>query len=248
MVDENKKAKIDKIDFEEDNLIEEEVSQTSSSDTNKETEIDELDLDELIEETEEQLKDDSTKEEKEEVSRETVAEEKPKKKLPLKLILNIVLAILIVLFSILTILEIRKKPIINSGFFIINKKIVWISKSKIEQAEKEQQIKKYNFNLKLAYEFKSINGMKILSANIYTKFSSKAKIPMDKLYEVIKDNIYKNFDNLTDNRFIEDIPNFKTKISEIITSQIIQNLKNLVPDINLKEAEKNINFISFKLG
>ncbi len=246
MVDENNKAKIDKIDFEENEEVEETFDIDSLQGSGKETEIDELDLDELIEETEDQIKEDVI-EETTDVSHETVEPEKPKKKIPFKLIFIVLLSILIILFSVLIILELRKKPKVISGYLIINKKIVWISKSKIKIAEKEQEIKKYNFNLKLAYEFKSVNGMKILSANIFTKFSSKASIPMDKLYAVIKDNIYKSFDNVTKDKFVEDIPNFKTKISEIIINDILNDLKNFVPDINIKEAKKNINFITFKI-
>ncbi len=215
----------------------------------RKTELDKLDIDQLIEETEEVVKEDiEKKEEESKKKQEKEQEEKPKKKLPLKLILRGFLLLIILVFTLLSVLEYMKKPSIKSGFYSINKKIVWISKHKIEENKIKSLIKNYNFNLKIAYKFNSINGIKILSATLYTKFTSKTDVPLDKLYEVIKKDIYLKFKKLTFNKYLEDIPKYSNVISEIIQNTTLDILKKNIPDINMKEVKKNLNFTTFLIS
>ncbi len=215
----------------------------------RKTELDKLDIDQLIEETEEVVKEDiEKKEEESKKKQEKEQEEKPKKKLPLKLILRGFLLLIILVFTLLSVLEYMKKPSIKSGFYIINKKIVWLSKHKIEENKIKSLIKNYNFNLKIAYKFNSINGIKILSATLYTKFTSKTDVPLDKLYEVIKKDIYLKFKKLTFNKYLEDIPKYSNVISEIIQNTTLDILKKNIPDINMKEVKKNLNFTTFLIS
>ena len=215
----------------------------------RKTELDKLDIDQLIEETEEVVKEDiEKKEEESKKKQEKEQEEKPKKKLPLKLILRGFLLLIILVFTLLSVLEYMKKPSIKSGFYIINKKIVWLSKHKIEENKIKSLIKNYNFNLKIAYKFNSINGIKILSATLYTKFTSKTDVPLDKLYEVIKKDIYLKFKKLTFNKYLEDIPKYSNVISEIIQNTTLDILKKDIPDINMKEVKKNLNFTTFLIS
>jgi hypothetical protein len=102
------------------------------------------------------------------------------------------------------VLELTKKIPIKTGYYKIDKKTLWISEKKIMEEKIKSEIKKYRFNLKVAYKFSSINGIKILSALLFTTFHSKTDIPLEKLYKIIKEKVYKKFKEATLDKYIED--------------------------------------------
>ena len=213
------------------------------------TTIDELDIDELIEETKELLEDDidvGASKTDEETSKSKDESEKPKKKkLPILPALSVVLFIVTVFFGFLTIKEARKKPVIKTGFFVINKKINFITKEKIKQQTIKQETTVYNFKLLIAYKFASISGIKILKSVVYTKFSSKALVPLDKLYSLINNKIYKDFSELSKGKYLEDIKNYKKTLSAIIKQDTLEIIKNVIPDVDMRTVKKNFKINEF---
>ncbi len=218
-------------------------------DSKQKTTIDELDIDELIEETKDLLDDeDSSEQEKKDTSQEkseTKQEDKKKRKIPVLYITWILLVIIILLLAFLCFKEYRKKPKINTGFFTINKKIVFISQKKRLAEKLKNEIKKYDFKLLIAYKFASVSGIKIIKAVIKTKFYTKADVPLDKLYSLIKDKVYSDFKELTKGKYIEDIKNNRNIIADIIKKDTLKIICETIPGINKELVKKNLKFGDF---
>ena len=209
------------------------------------TTIDELDIDELIEETKDLLDEEEPEQPKKEEPPEKPKEEKKKKKIPVFPIIWVFLSILIVFLTFLFFKELKRKPDVKTGYFTINKKIIYISNKKIALQKLKNEIKKYDFKLLIAYKFASVSGIKIMKALVITKFSSKADVPLNKLYSLIKDKIYKQFKKLTKGKYIEDIKNYRNIIVKIIKENTLETIKDVIPGINMDKVRKNFKIDEF---
>ena len=151
------------------------------AENDRRTELDKLDIDELIEQTEEIVKEDQKKQQEEtdkSLKEESETEEKPKKKLPVQLILRIVIGFVILVFIILSILESIKKIPVKTGYYKINRQILWISKKKITEEKIKSEIKEYRLNLKVAYNF-------FVDALLEDK-RTQDKLKVDSIEEIVK--------------------------------------------------------------
>ncbi len=218
----------------------------------KKTELDKLDIDKIIEEIKEEDIEEQSIEKKSEPKKEESkkdSDKKPKKdkKKLIFFILWIFIFVIIILMGILTYKEMNKKIFVKSGYYKINPEVIYLSKEKQQQAIIEKTYETYNFNLEIAYEFNGVYTKKILACQVACNFKSKYKIDLNKLYAYIKNEIFKKFKKLTANRFLEEIPNYNSKVSLIIENTILNSIVKFCPDVNKNKLKQTLNFVIFRI-
>ena len=211
-----------------------------------------LDVNEILEEVKKEEKKEEVKsssKEEEKASDEKKEEEKPKKNFK-KIIF---LGLWIVLFMIgtstgyLAYKEANKKYLVSSPYIKVNPKVIYITEKKKIESKIKSEIKSYNFNLTLAYEFNGISSKRILTCQVTCIFKSKYRVDMQKLYSYIKSNIFHDFKKLVDDKFLEEIPNYISKLSVIIQQNVENGILKAFPDVNKKEIEKTLNFVVYRI-
>lgn len=224
----------------------------------KKTELDKLDIEEIIDEIKEEdveeevLEKDIEEEKKEEKSSEE-KEEKEKKPSFLKnkkiifLTIWIILGITSIIFAYLAYKEKTKIIHVYSIHILINHEVIYLSKEKKQQAEKEKLYHKYNFNFLFAYEFNGVNSKRILSTQVTCILKTKYEVDLSQLYAYIKSNIIKELKKLTDGKFLEEIPDYEKKISLIIQNNIINAILKVCPDLKKEDIMKTFNFVVFTI-
>ena len=224
----------------------------------KKPELDKLNIDELIDEIKdkEQIESEDQekkKEERREIESPQTDEDKKEKKSLFKnkkiifFILWILLFIISMLFAFLAYKEKTKIVHVYSIPIIINTEVIYLSKEKKEEIALQKQYHSYNFNFQFAFEFNGINSKKILYTQVTCLFKSKYEVNLNDLYAFIKSNITKELETLTKDKFLEEIPNYQSKISVIIQNNIIQAILKVCPDLKKEDIMKTFNFAVFRI-
>ncbi len=218
-----------------------------------------LDIDQVLEEIKEQdleieEVDESEVEKKEELEdseKSKEAEAKPsflKNKKIIFFIIWIILFVIGIYFGFLAYKEKNKIIHVYSVPIKINPEVIYLSKEKKEEAQKEKLYHKYNFNFTFAYEFNGIESKKILSCQITCNLKTKYEINLNQLYNYIQDQIVNEFKNLTKGKFLEEIPNYKKVLLNIIEIKIIDSILKVCPDLKKEDIIKTLNIASFRIA
>ena len=219
----------------------------------KKPELDKLDINEIIKEAQ----DENETIKKEDKKEKEIDEQKDEKKEKSSILKNkklifvfiwIILFILSAYFAFLSYKEKTKIIHVYSIPIIINHKVIYLSKKKREEAARKKLFHSYNFNFQFAYEFNGVNSKRILTVQVTCLFKSKYEVNLNELYAYIKSNITKEFQKLTKNRFLEEIPDYQSKISLIIQNNIINAILKVCPDVKKKELMKTFNFALFRIA
>ncbi len=217
-----------------------------------------LDIDQVLEEIkDEDLEieeiDDSEEEKKEEVVEKKESKEdevKPsifKNKKIIFLTIWIILFVVGVYFGFLAYKEKNKIIHVYSIPIKINPEVIYLSKEKKEEVQKEKLYHKYNFNFSFAYEFNGVESKRILSCQITCNLKTKYEINLNQLYIYIQDQIVKEFKNLTKGKFLEEIPNYKKTLLNIIEIKVINSILKVCPDLKKDDIIKTLNIASFRI-
>ena len=222
----------------------------------KKTEIDKLDIDEIIDEikeedVKEEILEKDTEEEKKEPDKPEKKEEKPSLFKNKKIIFIAVWVILFIIICVTGFLAYKEKTKIIHVYSIhikINHEVIYLSKEKKEEAQKEKLYHTYNFNFQFAYEFNGINSKRILATQVTCLFKSKYEVDLKELYAYIKKNIENDFKKLVNGKFLEEIPKYESKLSVIIQDNIVNAILKVCPDLKKEKLIKTINFVVFRIS
>ncbi len=223
--------------------------------TKDKLDIEKLDLDEIIEEIKDEEEDTSESSQKEEKSKkEDEKEDKETKSSFLKnkkfifYVIWLLLFIISVVFAFLAFKEKNKIIHVYSIPIKINHEVIYLTKKKKEEAILKKLYHSYNFNFQFAHEFNGVHTKKILTVQVTCLIKSKYEVNLTELYAYIKENILNDLKKLTANKFLEEIPDYKNKISKIIQENIVNAILKVCPDLKKEDILKTFNFSNFRIS